>query len=48
MSPRPMRRYVAPRLVCFVCGKAISGETRMVGYELAHPGCAALRKAGKA
>jgi len=48
MSPRPMRRYVAPRLVCFVCGKAISGETRMVGYELAHPGCAALWKAGKA
>jgi len=37
----PMRRYQRPRLVCVVCAKPITGETRMVGIDLAHVLCAA-------
>jgi hypothetical protein len=39
---RPMRTYRRPVLTCYLCGRQILGETRMVGRELAHPVCANL------
>ena len=38
--PRSMRRYHFPKLLCAVCRKPITGETRMVGIDLAHVFCA--------
>ena len=47
---RPMRRYVASRLVCERCRMLIHGETRMLDGVLYHPECAAAaareRRAG--
>ena len=37
---RAMRRYQRPKLICAVCGKPITGETKMVGRDLAHVLCA--------
>jgi hypothetical protein len=40
MSPKAMRSYVAPLLVCSGCRMRIHGEVRMVAGLLYHPECA--------